>query len=71
MNLPSFPRVLRLTTTQLGEAPTAIHSAAAPVANKRQAVAVGGDDTAAAGDGGVSLADEEALQARLDKLRGP
>lgn len=40
--------------------------------NKRQAVAVGGgDDTAAAGDGGVSLADEEALQARLDKLRGP
>jgi len=57
--------------TQLGEAPTSIHSAASPIANKRQAVAVGGDDTAAAGDGGVSVADEEALQARLDKLRGP
>ena len=38
---------------------------------QRQAVAVGGGDTTAAGDGGVSLADEEALQARLDKLRGP
>jgi len=65
---------LKLTTTQLGEAPTAIHSATTPVANRRQAVAVGGDDAAAAaaaGDGGVSLADEEALQARLDKLRGP
>ena len=48
-----------------------MHSAAAQVANKRQAVAVGGDDTAAGGDGGVSLADEEALQARLDKLIGP
>lgn len=66
-----MPQVSKLTTTQLGDAPTGIQSAAAPVTNKRQAVAVGGDDTTAAGDAGVSQADEEALQARLDKLRGP
>lgn len=61
---------------KLGEAPTALHSAAAPVANKKQAVALGGDDLLgptgpSGGDGGVSTAEEDALQERLNRLRGP
>lgn len=61
---------------KLGEAPTALHSAATPVANKKQAVALGGDDLPGlpgppGGDGGVSTAEEDALQERLNRLRGP
>ena len=63
---------------KLGEAPTALHSAATPVANKKQAVALGGIDDLtgppgpSGGDGGgVSTAEEDALQERLNRLRGP
>ncbi|CAG8702903.1 17053_t:CDS:2, partial [Acaulospora colombiana] len=60
---------------KLGEAPTALHSAATPVANKKQAVALGGDDSLGAPSGGgnetVTSAEEDALQERLNRLRGP
>jgi charged multivesicular body protein 2A len=63
---------------KLGETPTALHSTAAPVANKRQPVALGGDELppgsgggGGGGDGGVTTAEEEALQERLNRLRGP
>ena len=60
---------------KLGEAPTDLHLAAAPITNKRQAVALGGDEApssgAGGGDGGVSTAEEDALQERLNRLRGP
>lgn len=53
----------------MSDAPTAIHSAV-PIANKKQAVAIGGDD-AGGGDAGVSQAEEDALQERLNRLRNP
>jgi charged multivesicular body protein 2A len=61
---------------KLGEVPAALHSTVPPLANKKQAVALGGDlDTAPGppgGDsGGVSTAEEDALQERLNRLRGP
>ncbi|CAG7846235.1 Charged multivesicular body protein 2a AltName: Full=Chromatin-modifying protein 2a; Short=CHMP2a [Serendipita indica DSM 11827] len=58
---------------KLGETPTDLHSAAVPVVNRRQAVALGGDDvpSSGSGDGGVSTAEEDALQERLNRLRGP
>jgi charged multivesicular body protein 2A len=61
---------------KLGEVPAALHSTAPPLANKKQAVALGGDHDGApapsAGDGGgVSTAEEDALQERLNRLRGP
>lgn len=56
---------------QLGEAPTVLHSTATPLENKKQAVALGGDVAPTGGDGGVTSAEEEALQERLNRLRGP
>ncbi|KAG8835355.1 ESCRT-III subunit protein did4 [Serendipita sp. 399] len=59
---------------QLGEAPTALHAASTPIANRKQAVALGGDEgpsTSGGGDGGVTSAEEDALQERLNRLRGP
>jgi hypothetical protein len=58
----------------MGEAPTALASASVPLANKKQAVALGGDEPSlggGGGDGGVSTAEEDALQERLNRLRGP
>lgn len=60
----------------MADAPTALHSATVPLANKKQAVALGGDEppvggSGGGGDGGVSTAEEEALQERLNRLRGP
>jgi len=60
---------------KMGEAPTTLHSSVPPLANKKQAVALGGDIDAPAastgGEGGVTTAEEDALQERLNRLRGP
>lgn len=68
-----------LACLQLKDTPTGIASLNAPVANTRQAVALGAhdgptlppprNDLGGGGGGGGGMSDEDALQARLDNLR--